>query len=452
MRWRAPLLSPPRLLVVAFAATILIGAGALMLPGIVRAGERANSFSDALFMSTSAVCVTGLSVRNLSDWSFLGQLTLLLLIQAGGLGITTFAKLALLAGERRLNLGERDLLDTTHGHLRWVSPRDVFKQGLRYTLGCELLGAALLAPPFIHDHGWVQGCWAAVFHSISAFCNAGFSLWNDNLCGYRDHLWVNIVIMGLIVAGGLGFIVVTDLLTWLRRRRSGLTTRLSLHTRTVAWTTLFLIAGGWTTSLLFCVIRDGANILEYLLPTLFLSVTTRTAGFNTVDVGVLSHPALLIVMVLMFIGGSPGSTAGGIKTTTLAVLVSLVRSRARGRAETELFGRSISLELVGKALGTISAMAAAVLIGTIALEIVENGLAPYGKTTAFLPHMFEVVSALGTVGLSMNLTPTLSDGGRLIIDICMFVGRLGPLLLASATLIRQRSERYSLPREDLLIG
>lgn len=437
---------------VAFAATILIGAFALLLPGIVRAGDRENSFSDALFMSTSAVCVTGLGIRNLSEWNFLGQLILLLLIQAGGLGITTFAKLALLAGQRRLNLGERDLLDTTHGHLRWVSPRDVFKQGLIYTLGCELFGATLLAPSFIHNHGWAQGIWAAIFHSVSAFCNAGFSLWNDNLCGYRNHVWVNIVIMGLIVAGGLGFVVVTDLLTWLRRRRTGLTTHLSLHTRTVAWTTLSLIGGGWVISLLFFWFRDGANISEHILPSLFLSVTTRTAGFNTIGIGNLSHPILLVVMLLMFIGGSPGSTAGGIKTTTLAVLAGLVRSRARGRAETELFGRSISLETVGKALGTVSAMAAAVLIGTIALEIAENGLAPHSEASRFLPHLFEVVSALGTVGLSMDLTPTLSDSGRFIIDVCMFIGRLGPLLLASATLIRQRPERYSLPREDLLIG
>ena len=418
---------------------------------MVHDGVRANSFSDALFMSTSAVCVTGLGVRLLSEWSFWGQLTLLLLIQAGGLGITTFAKLALLAGERRLHLGDRDLLDATHGHLRWVSPRDVFRQGLFYTLGCELIGAVLLAPSFVHNHGWAHGLWAAVFHSVSAFCNAGFSLWDDNLCAYRDHLWVNAVIMGLIIAGGLGFIVVTDLITWLQRWRRGLSTHLSLHTRTVAMTTLLLILGGWVVCLALAWGRHGA-IHDQLLPSLFLSVTTRTAGFNTIGIADLSHPVLLVVMVLMFIGGSPSSTAGGVKTTTVAVLFALVRSRARGRDEPELFGRSIPIATVGKALASVGALAMAVLIGTMLLELTENGSSAQSDSRAFLPYLFEVVSALGTVGLSMDCTATLSDGGRLVIDACMFAGRLGPVLLATATLIRQRPERYSLPREDLLIG
>lgn len=445
-------MSPARLVVVAFAVTILGGALLLTLPAMVRSGVRLNSFSDALFMSTSAVCVTGLGVRDLADWSFLGQLTLLLLIQAGGLGITTFAKLALLAGKRRLALGERALLDTTHGHLRWVSPRDVFRQGLAYTLGCELLGTLLLAPPFIRDHGWLDGLWAALFHAVSAFCNAGFSLWRDNLCQYREDWWVNAVMMALIVAGGLGFVVITDLLTWLRRRHAGLSTHFSLHTRTVIWTTLGLILGGWAVILVLAWFRGDGRVQDQVLPALFLSVTTRTAGFNTIGIATLSHPALLVVMVLMFIGGSPGSTAGGIKTTTFAVLIALVRSRARGRAETELFGRSVSFTVIGKALGTLGAMAAAVLIATMALEITENGLAPYGEARAFLPLLFEVVSALGTVGLTMDLTPRLSDSGRLVIDLCMFIGRLGPLLLATATLVRQLPERYTLPREDLLIG
>lgn len=444
--------SAPQVLVLGFLALIALGTVALTAPWVARAGVAGNSWGDALFMATSAVCVTGLTVRDLGDYTWWGQALVLMLIQAGGLGIITFAKLTLLAGQRRLDLGDRDLVATAFGTVRWVTPRTVLQQTVVFTLACELVGALLLAPPFIRDHGWSQGMWAALFHSISAFCNAGFGLWDDSLAAYRHDWFVNAVVMSLIVAGGIGYLVVADLVTWLDRRRRGLVARVSLHTRVVVATTVTLILGGLLVLLTLDVSGARATGGE-VLSTAFLSVTARTAGFSTFPIDALSPATLLVLMLLMLVGGSPGSAAGGVKTTTIAVLVALVLSRLRGRNEAEMFRRAIPLETVGRALGVTAAMGGAVLVGIIALEAVESGLGPMRSTSdRFLHHLFEVVSALATVGLSTGITTQLSDGGRLVIDACMVVGRLGPLLLASALIARARPQSYSLPRDDVFLG
>jgi trk system potassium uptake protein len=448
----ARFLSPGRLLILGFALAIMLGMLALMLPGMVHAGQHRHSPLEALFQATSAICVTGLSLRDLADYSLLGQILMMVLIQIGGIGILTVSKVIILAQGRDLRLGDRDLVDTAFGHVRAVSPRDVLRQTMVFTGICELLGFIALAPPFIHDHGWSNGLWAAAFHSVSAFCNAGFGLWRDSLGSYRDSIWVNGVIMTLVIAGGLGFVVVAEL--WRRWRKKHSQRQLSLHTRVVVWTSLLLILGG---ALLFAAIEyfnpaDDA-LSGDMLGALFLSVSARTAGFASTPIDSLSHPSLLILMILMLIGGSPGSTAGGMKTTTVATLFALIRARARGRTDAELCGRAIGTTAVGKALATTASMFVAGAIATIALEIAQSGLNPHsGQTGHLLDHAFEAVSALCTVGLSTGITTNLNSGGRTIIIICMFAGRIGPLLIAGAVLARSRNRSYQLPREDLVIG
>lgn len=447
------LLSPGRLIAASFAGAILVGAALLMPPWVVRPGVPGLTASDALFMSTSAICVTGLAVRDLASFSLLGQVVMLILIQVGGIGIITLSKLALLRAAHSVDLGDRFLFNTMLGSVRHVDPRDVLASTIVYTLSCELIGFALLAPSFIADHGFATGTWAAAFHSVSAFCNAGFSIWSDGLVPYRDHLWVNVVIMVLIIAGGLGFVVIGDVLSWLRRRRTIPHARLSLHSRVVLLTTALLIVGGWLVFQMLETANNAGPIQGRVLPSLFLSVTARTAGFNTVAMDQLSSASLVAMILLMFVGGSPGSTAGGIKTTALAALVATVRARARGRPEAELLGRSISGEVVGRALGATAVMTGVILVGTIVLDVAESGLGPHaGSGAHFLDHLFEVASAVCTVGLSTGITPTVSESGRVVLELCMFVGRVGPLLLAATLFSTARRAEYRLPREDLIIG
>ena len=453
MPLRRTLLSPGRLIAVSFAGAILVGAALLMPPWVVRPGVPNLTASDALFMSTSAVCVTGLAVRDLAGFSLLGQVIMLILIQVGGIGIITLSKLALLRATRSVDLGDRFLFNTMLGSVRHVGPRDVLVSTIVYTLTCELIGFALLAPSFIADHGFAVGTWAAAFHSVSAFCNAGFSIWSAGLMPYRDHVWVNVVIMALIIAGGLGFVVIGDVLSWLRRRRIVPNARLSLHSQVVLLTTALLIVGGWLVFLALETANSSGPVQGRVLPSLFLSVTARTAGFNTVPMDQLSSATLMVMILLMFVGGSPGSTAGGIKTTALAALVATVRARARGRPEAELLGRSISGEVVGRALGATAVMAGVILVGTIVLDMAETGVGPHAGTGAqFLDHLFEVVSAVCTVGLSTGITPTVSETGRVVLELGMFIGRVGPLLLAASLFSTARRAEYRLPREDLIIG
>jgi len=453
MRVVRALLTPGRMLSLVFAAAILAGAGLLLLPGVMRDGHARLSPSDALFMATSAICVTGLTVRDLAHFTGFGQALVLLLIQVGGIGIITLSKLTLLRASRQLRLGDRDLVDLSFGHLRRVGPREVLASTVAFTIACEVAGAVLLAPAFILDHGFVDGVWAAAFHSISAFCNAGFSLWSEGLTGYRGHWWVNAVVMALIVSGGLGFVVIGDVIAWLRRRRTAPNARLSLHSRTVLLTSGLLIVGGWILFLVLESLNPLGPVHGDPLPSLFLSVSARTAGFSTVPLDTLCAPSLLVMILLMAIGGSPGSTAGGIKTTALAALFAAVRARALGRPEAELLGRSIGAGVVGRALGAAAMMLAVIMIGTGALIIAQTGLGPHAANdTRLLDHLFEVVSAVGTVGLTTGVTATLNEPGRLVIEACMFIGRLGPLLLATTLLSSTRAANYRLPREDLIIG
>jgi trk system potassium uptake protein TrkH len=441
-------------LLLAFAGLALAGAIVLRLPAC-HAGDSEVSFLDALFTATSAVCVTGLGVVDTGkDFSALGQAVILILIQLGGLGILTVSSLVLiLFRERKLGLGGHSLLEASHGRLPQIEPGKLLFQMLVFTLAWEALGAAVLYARLVSDLPPGAALWHAVFHSVSAFCNAGFSLYSDSLTRYRGDLVVNFAIIGLIVVGGIGFAVVSDISRVLfRRRRAGLT----LHTRTVIFFTGLLIAGG-TTAILILEWRNalaGLGLKDRVLAALFLSVSTRTAGFNTLDTASLCNPTLLLIILLMFIGASPGSTGGGIKTTTAAVLLGMLASKIRGRPHVELRQRRIPNELVQKALAVTTAFCLLVAAGAMLLEVFEFGGVAYSATSRqfFLDHLFEVVSAICTVGLSTGTTAGFSAASKIVLIACMFIGRLGPVVIAESLIGARKTAPYEYPEEPLLVG
>ena len=449
-------LTIPRLLVASFAAAIFLGALLLWMDLSRVAAAPAVTFVDALFTSCSAVCVTGLTVRDTgSEMSSVGQLIVLLLIQIGGLGIMTFSNMAILVARRKLDLSGRMMVEETHGLVPSLSPIGVLLAVLVYTAVIEVAGAWILAVRFARDMDWSLALWYGVFHSIAAFCNAGFALFKDNLMGYRLDMTVNLTIMGLIVLGGIGFVVLGELTIWLRGIFRRPRPRLSLHTRVVLVTTLILIFGG---ALLVGLTESGGvamagSFADRCLQSLFLSVTSRTAGFNTVDTGRLENSTLLVVIGLMFIGASSGSTGGGIKTTTAAILCGLLYSRVRNRPKIELFDRSVPAALVSKALATTAGLSLVVIVAVIALEVCQNtALSPSLSRGQFLEHLFEVVSAVGTVGLSTGVTTRLTDLAKIVLIACMFVGRVGPLCVASSLVGEAHRLEYTLPEENVIVG
>ena len=447
-----------RKLVASFALFAFLGAICLALPASWN-GSGHCSWIDSLFTATSAVCVTGLTVVDTGkDFSPFGQVVVLLLIQGGGLGIITFSNFLLLAMGRKLGLGARAIVSETHGDVADASPGRLVFWAILFTLAAEALGAAALFFAFRGLGDAAHVAWLATFHSVSAFCNAGFSLFGPSLAEYRNNVWVNMTIMCLIVAGGLGFVVFHDIFSVYgpsKYRRGTRRRRLSLHSRIVLRTTLGLIVVGAAAIWIFELGNTfaGAPWYEDVLPSLFLSVTTRTAGFNTVDTSQLTNVTLLIVIVLMFIGASPGSTGGGIKTTTFAVLWASFQSQLNNRPDTEFLNRRVSSDTVAKAMTTTVGFALVAFAGVALLQITEYAGQSPGATRGWaLEYLFETVSALGTVGLSTGVTSKLTTLGKLVLIACMFVGRLGPLVVAVSFLGRRERLPYSLPEERVMIG
>lgn len=445
-RWH---FSPPQFLAFSIAGFIAVGALLLALPISGRNGQ-AIAPIDALFTATSAVCVTGLIVVDTPNaFAPFGHIVLLLLIQAGGLGYMTISTVLAAALGRAVTLQERLTLQEAlnvqglEGLVRFAGT--VFK----LTLFFELAGALVLTVRWWGDLGPTAG-WFGLFHSVSAFNNAGFSLWSDNLVRWRADFTVNAVISALIIIGGLGFFVMTELLQ-LRRR-----VRLSLHTRLVLIATVTLLVGGtlailgleWTNPRTM----GGWDAQERLLAAWFQSVTARTAGFNTMDNGGMTDAALFVTMALMFIGASPGGTGGGVKTTTFSLTVAALWATVRGHTEPTLFGRRIAAETVARAF-FIS------LIAFLALNTVA-GLLLVVEGRDLLRTLFETTSAFGTVGLStgqpgsvLSLSAFFSTGGKLLIIGMMFVGRIGPLTLAFALARRAASlPKVRYPEGKVLIG
>jgi len=445
-------LSAPRLLVGSFAALIAAGtAGFLVLPGLW-IGERAG-FVDALFTATSAVCVTGLSVIDVSGrMTFRGQLWLLALIQLGGIGIVTLAALAAAALGRRMSLEVEEAAAGPTVVMPEGGPRALVRSVVRVTLVIEAIGAALLWLHWRNALGNRGAIWPAVFHAVSAFCNAGFSIFRDNLVGFTNDPPTLAVIGLLIIAGGLGFLVFVDLQARVRGRRR----RVTLHTRLVLITTAVLIAGAAPLYLFFEWNHTlaGHGLGARVANAAFMAVTPRTAGFNAIDYEQVSNPSLVLTLVLMWIGGSPGSTAGGVKTTTAALLALLFVARLRGRKDVSFANRSVPDATAQRAVGL--AVGAIVLLFAFVFALLFSEI-PTGSVVtdreSFVHLVFEAQSALGTVGLSMNKTTDLSPPGRVLIVLLMFLGRVGPLAVLEAMARRsRRKQSYRLGREDVLVG
>ncbi|MFC2144278.1 TrkH family potassium uptake protein [Acidobacteriota bacterium] len=448
-------LRPALLVVLAFGALILTGF--VVLRGLIHPGGQAETdVITSAFTAVSAVCVTGLSVVDLSrDMGFGGQLAVLLLIQIGGLGVLTLSNWVLLSLRGRLGVyGSILTLDTVGAHPR-VSPSVLVRRIILFTLVTEAVGALVLFLRFSGDFKTSQAAWLAIFHSVSAFCNAGFSLFSGSLMEYREDFVVNLTVMALILVGGIGFVAAMDVIEQVGATIKGVRRKLAAHTRVVLAASFLLIVTG---ALLFLIFEwnntfatetAGGEVVQ----SFFLSVTTRTAGFNTVEIAHLTNMTLVIVIILMIIGASPGSTGGGVKTTSLVVLWALVRAHLFNRPEAEVGGRRVPPEIVAKALALIVLYGCVVVVGMIALQATEFGELPHQATRGmFLEHLFEVVSALSTVGLSMGLTTRLSDGGLLVLMALMFVGRVGPLVIA-ASLIGERPQLgFRLPEADIMIG
>lgn len=467
--WAASGRNPTRTLIASFVFLIIAGTGLLMLPRAAGKDKDSVRFVDALFTSTSAACVTGLTVKDTgNDFSLMGQVVILSLIQLGGLGIVIFgAVFALLLGQAlslRESAAMQDLL--SESTLSRIGRMIVFVFAATVTI--EAVGAVSLLPMWDNAPGRVtsahQQWFCSVFHSISAFCNAGFGLFSDNLVGYNRSWGVYVVICPLIVLGGLGFGVLYDIggvavdrITRLCKRSInrecrftiGAPKRMWLQTKIVLAVTACLIVGGMAALVFFeRYARQGAAQANFgFLDGLFQSVTARTAGFNSVDIASLTAPSKFILILLMFIGGSPGGTAGGIKTVTLAVVIMAVVATLRKRDEVEILGRSVRLIIVRRAI-TITVLFTVVLFAaTLALSVTEraNGF-------SLLAIMFETSSALGTVGLSTGITPALTTAGKLIITIVMLIGRLGPLTLLASVTFNMKPARYSYPDEAIIVG
>lgn len=461
--------NPTRTLITSFLVLIFAGAGLLMLPR--SSTKEYLGFVDALFTATSATCVTGLIVKDTGqDFSPMGQIIILVLIQLGGLGIVVFgAVFALLLGQAlslRESVAMQDLLSART--LGRIVNMIVFI--FIVTMIIEAIGAISMFRIWNDVDSWSgdirQQWFCSIFHSISAFCNAGFSLFSDNFIRYNKSWAIYLVVCPLIILGGVGFSVLYDLagiiidrikqlfkkclhrdyLFWMEMPK-----RMRLQTKIVLSVSALLIILGTLAILVFEKYASKNHSIENvgILGALFQSITARTAGFNTVDIKALSASSKFVLILLMFIGGSPGSTAGGIKTVTFAVLIMTVVSALRKRGEVEMFQRSVRIVVVGRAI-TVIVLFVVVLFGaTFALSITENGN-PHNFT--MLDIIFETCSALGTVGLTTGITPSLTAAGKLIIIAVMLIGRLGPLTLLAALTFNLKTARYNYPEEAVIVG
>jgi len=444
-------MSPANALILFYGAAIVLGTLLLALP---IAAEPTLPLLDALFTATSAQCVTGLIVVDTATrLTLFGQTVVLALIQIGGIGITTFSVYLFVYLRSGVGLRDRWILHETLLHTPVRSLHELVRDVIHITLVIEGIGAALLALVFVPRFGWLEGLYQAVFHSISAFCNAGFSLFSDSLIGYEAQPLVNLVIMALIILGGIGFLVIRELLD-IARQKTG-RRRLSLHSRLVLVTSLALIVVG---AVAIFFLEGGsafrhASFGERFWGALFQSVSARTAGFNSVDLNAFEVPTLLLMMVLMFIGASPGSTGGGIKTTSLALFIAMLHSRLKGLRTINIFKRTLPEETATKAMSLVMlALLWLTVMAFLLLSVQLAGLSFAESRGAFLDYTFEVVSAFATVGLSLGATAKLTVWGKIIVILLMFVGRIGLLSFAFAVVRRTKSDGVEYAQENVMIG
>ena len=438
-------LSNMQIIAIGFFLLALLGAALLMLPFASVQGEKTDILT-ALFTSVSASCVTGLvTVDTATHWSLFGQIVILFLIQIGGLGFITIATVFLSFARKNLGLKNRALMAESINATTIAGLRSLTVRIVKGTLIFEGAGAVLLCIPFIREFGVARGIYYAVFHSVSAFCNAGFDLIGVkqkfiSFEGFADDWIVNIVFMFLITVGGIGFSVWEDVRIYKLRFK-----RYSLHTKIVLCVSAILTFGG---ALLFALFERetfaGLSFGQVFLRSMFQSVTCRTAGFNTIDLSALSTPSVLLSCILMFIGGSAGSTAGGIKTTTIAAVFIFLFAGLRAKRSPQLFGRTLRDDTVRKASGVICFNFSLIFLATLLITAVQP--------LAIGDVLFETFSAMGTVGMTTGITRALLPVSRLAIMVLMFSGRVGSVTLASAFLEKRAAPKVNYPAEDINIG
>lgn len=419
-------LSPAQIVMLTFAGTIMVGAFLLVIPVSTKTGEPL-AFIDALFMSTSAVCVTGLTtVSVVNTFSVFGQMVLLMLMQIGGLGIMTLSAAMTILMGKNMAMKERVLMQDLLEASNLEQLMDVITGIVKYTFVIELWGAILLTVALVFDGKELSAAiYYGFFHSVSAFCNSGLALWDNSFENFATNPLINFTLCALIILGGLGFMVLKELRLWIAKERKFV--QFSLHSKVVIQTTLALIVAG-TVIIFFGEYLhgiDGFSLFGKFQVAVFQSITARTAGFNTIALPGLHSFTLFSMLILMFIGASPGSTGGGVKTTTFAILIQSLRATLRGRDRVEMYGRTVLPSIVVKAIALFILSLGVVSFFIYLMLSVEV------KQT-FLPILFECVSAFGTVGLSLGITPYLSVTGKLLISLLMYIGRIGPLTLILA--------------------
>ena len=445
-------LSTTHIILISFIIVIFTGSILLTLPISTKNGVTIK-YIDALFTATTSTCVTGLvTVPTYSTWSIFGQIVILLLIQIGGLGVVAFMSAFMIIINKKLKLKDYQLIQDAFNLNTMSGLRQFIKHVFLGTLLIELVGAILYMIVFIPDYG-IKGVWISIFNSVSAFCNAGIDIIGEvSLCDYATNPLVNITTSLLIVLGGLGFIVWWDVLRVLKQfknKKFKCFKSLTLHSKIVISSTLILIFGGALLIFLFeysnvNTIADF-NIFDKIQISLFQSITTRTAGFATIPQENLTNQSIIICLILMFIGGSPVGTAGGIKTVTIVSLVAVAVASIRNKKEVVLFNRNLSGEITRKAVAVTAMSFMIVVISTILLSLTID--------RSIVDILYETVSATATVGLSRNLTPFLNSIGKIVIIITMYLGRVGPISLAIAFKSKKESTNIILnPTEEVSIG
>lgn len=435
-------LSSSQIIILGFAGAILFGSILLTLPFSTRDGHGAL-FSDALFTATSAVCVTGLVVQDTATyWSTFGQAVIIALIQIGGMGVVTVAIAILSFSGKQISLKQRSTMQEAISAHKVGGIVRLTGFIIKMTIIFELLGAVIMAPTFCKEFGVLKGIWYAVFHSISAFCNAGFDLMGaktpySSLTYFVDNPVINFVIMSLIIIGGIGFMTWDDIKVNKHHVR-----KYRMQSKVILITTVLLIS---LPALYFFLFEFGDKPMgERIWSSLFQSVTPRTAGFNTADLTQISETGTAITIMLMLIGGSPGSTAGGMKTTTLAVLFSTAISVFRRREQTHFFGRRVNDDTIRNA--------ATILMMYVILFLTGGFLISHIESLPLLTCLYETASAIGTVGLTLGITPNLGIASQIILIVLMYIGRVGGLTLIFSALSENQGNTARLPQEKITVG
>ena len=440
-----------RTICVGFLSLIVMGTLLLMMPFATVSGTW-NSFIVALFTSTSAVCVTGLAVVDTgSDFSFWGQLIILFLIQIGGLGYMMTTTFLLLLLGRKFDLRQKFAIQESFDRPFLQGSSNLVRSIIATTMIFEITGIFLLLRTFVPEYGWSKGLWYAIFHSISAWNNAGFSLFSDSLVGYRSSWAVNFIIPALVIFGGIGYQVIIEMYLWSMNKIKRKPERFcfSLNFKVVVSTTVLLLIVG-TVAFFLTELNNPATLGNFSLEDKFLaawfqSMSTRTAGFNTIDLGNMTTAGLFITMGFMFIGASPSGTGGGIKTTTFRIMYNSTKSVLQGKNEVILYQREVPSTLILKAVAVVFGTGASIVLVTILISSIDTQF-------NFLQILFEVISAFATVGLSTGITSSFAVASKVILVFSMYIGRVSILMVIAAVIGDPRPSSLQYPEENLLVG